>query len=280
MEKKTNGLKAGCSKILWVLMVILLCVPPMAWAYTEFLSGEHTINSLIEGEVWVFPDASVTMEGEAHIANATDPFEEGNMYVVGIVVIHAGIVDGFIDTMTGLGTVTVYGTDFAVDTGTIVDGSWKPGSGSGTLTGTYENGDPISLLFNSDFPIFLVDTGGPSTISVEIDIKPGSDPNPINPGSNGLIPVAILTTVDFDASTVDPDSVTLDGAEVAVRGKSEKLMARLEDIDGDGENDLILQVDTQSWAELWEGGEVVLTGKTYGGEDIRGTDEVIIVPPE
>jgi len=37
-------------------------------------------------------------------------------------------------------------------------------------------------------------------IEVEIDIKPGSDPNSINPNSNGVIPVAILGSAIFDAS--------------------------------------------------------------------------------
>ena len=35
---------------------------------------------------------------------------------------------------------------------------------------------------------------------VEIDIKPGSWPNAINPGSNGVIPVAILSSPEFDAT--------------------------------------------------------------------------------
>jgi hypothetical protein len=37
-----------------------------------------------------------------------------------------------------------------------------------------------------------------------IDIKPGGDPNSVNPGSRGVVSVAILTTEDFDATTVDP----------------------------------------------------------------------------
>jgi hypothetical protein len=116
--------------------------------------------------------------------------------------------------------------------------------------------------------------------TVEIDIKPGSDPNPINPGSNGLIPVAIFTTDDFDAANVDPATVTLAGAEVAVRGKSDKLMAHLEDVDGDGDIDLLLQVDTQSEDALWEEGEVFLEGFTYDDIPILGSDYVVIVPPE
>lgn len=42
---------------------------------------------------------------------------------------------------------------------------------------------------------------------VVIDIKPGSDPNAINPRSKGVIPVAILTTDTFDAQSVDPSTV-------------------------------------------------------------------------
>lgn len=41
-----------------------------------------------------------------------------------------------------------------------------------------------------------------------IDIKPGSDLNPINPGSRGVIPVAVLGSETFDVSTVDITSLT------------------------------------------------------------------------
>jgi len=40
-------------------------------------------------------------------------------------------------------------------------------------------------------------------IEVEIDIKPGSDPNSINTNSMGLVAVAILSSVSFDATQVD-----------------------------------------------------------------------------
>jgi len=48
-----------------------------------------------------------------------------------------------------------------------------------------------------------------TAIPVEIDIKPGSDPNPINPGLKGLVPVAILSSPEFDATQVDPATVNL-----------------------------------------------------------------------
>ena len=115
---------------------------------------------------------------------------------------------------------------------------------------------------------------------VDINIKPGSDPNPVNPDSKGLTPVAILSSPEFDATTVDPSTVELAGAPVAVRGKN-KLMAHEEDVNGDGLPDLVVHVETQD-LDLPDGGtvELMLTGTTFGGEDIVGYDVVVIVPQE
>lgn len=99
----------------------------------------------------------------------------------------------------------------------------------------------------------------------------------------GSFRLPFLSTDEFDAADVDPATVTLAGANVAVRGKPEKLMARLEDVDEDDDLDLMLQVDTQSEGAVWENGEVILTGKTYqelGAEDIQDSDYIVIVPPK
>ena len=87
----------------------------------------------------------------------------------------------------------------------------------------------------------LTGANGSVTITVAIGIKPGSFPNSINPSSQGEIPVAILTTGTFDATTVDPTTVRFGrtGTEAA------PVHAALEDVDGDGDIDLILQFNTQ-----------------------------------
>lgn len=56
----------------------------------------------------------------------------------------------------------------------------------------------------------------PSVITAAIDIKPGTYPNAINLGSNGAIPVAILSSADFDAATVNVATVTLASAPVKI----------------------------------------------------------------
>jgi hypothetical protein len=52
---------------------------------------------------------------------------------------------------------------------------------------------------------------------VEINIKPGSDPNAVNCGSE-VVPVAVLTTSDFDATTVDPASLRFGAPQTVVDG--------------------------------------------------------------
>ena len=113
-------------------------------------------------------------------------------------------------------------------------------------------------------------------MEVDSDIKPGSDPNSINMGSNGLIPVAILSTSDFDATDVDPETVSSAGADVGVRGKGDKLMASIEDVNGDTLPDLVVHIENA--LDLSEGqAEATLTGYTFGGISIQGPDSINIV---
>jgi hypothetical protein len=110
------------------------------------------------------------------------------------------------------------------------------------------------------------------------DIKPAAEPNSINLGSSGKVPVAILSSPIFDARTVDPASVTLAGAQVALKGKGNKYMAAVSDINGDALPDLIVQVDTTAFQLSAGDTEAVLEGKTNDGLCIKGMDTVRIVP--
>ncbi|NIP23748.1 MAG: hypothetical protein GWN67_16365 [Phycisphaerae bacterium] len=297
MERKEGKIKAGCVKILWSFMVVLLCAVPSVQASETVPGGEEWyIDYDVGGILNVSNSGIANVVTGFYAANGIYADYGSTVNIWGGTIVYPYWID--VINWPVAATVTVYGTDFADEDGPIptTQTQWTPDGGSEILTVqfTNENGDPIgdpcNLLFHSTIPIYLDSTGTPPPdpppppiCYVVIDIKPGSDPNPINPGSNGLVPVAILTTDEFDASTVDPSTVTLAGADVAVRGKSDKTMARLEDVDGDGDDDLMLQVDTESMAEFGEGGEVILTGYTYealGKVEIQGTDYVIIVPPE
>ena len=108
------------------------------------------------------------------------------------------------------------------------------------------------------------------TVEVSVDIKPGSYPNSINIKSKGKVPVAILTTDDFDAYDVDPDTVTFAGAN--------PLRWKMEDVDNDGDHDMLLHFKTQELNLTKDSTEAALKGETIGGIPITGTDSVIIVP--
>ena len=123
---------------------------------------------------------------------------------------------------------------------------------------------------------------GPTSIEVAIDIKPGSDPNVVNLDSKGVVPVAILGSENFHASCVDSATVSLGSSQVAVRGKSDKKLASLEDVNADGFLDLVCHVETENLLPTdIQDGMMELTGSLLpecDGTPIQGSDYVIVAP--
>ena len=110
-------------------------------------------------------------------------------------------------------------------------------------------------------------------VLVEIDIKPGSDPNSINPNSMGLVPVAILTTDDFDATTVDPDTLSF-MATLDVAGEPNCVRHGLEDVDGDGDIDLVCKFPQKTTWINCDTTQGAIIGETFSGQFIIGFDSI------
>ena len=129
---------------------------------------------------------------------------------------------------------------------------------------------------------------------VEVDIKPGGCPNPLNLKSRGLLPVAILGAEDFDVNDIDIASIRLAGV-APVRSNMEDVTAPV--IDGnecdcvesaaDGFVDLILKFTTHDIVEALTCQEddlvagtqlsLLLTGVLKDGTPLEGADCMVIV---
>lgn len=120
-----------------------------------------------------------------------------------------------------------------------------------------------------------------SPTAVLIDIKPGSDRNPINcTNKKGVITVAVLTTEDFDAITVDHTTVTFEGAsETHVNKKKKEPRRHEEDVDKDRDIDLVFHFRIGETNLTCGSTEGTLIGETFDGQQIRGTDAVNPIPP-
>jgi len=123
-------------------------------------------------------------------------------------------------------------------------------------------------------------------VAAEVDVKPGEGDARINLASKGVIPVAVLTTDVLDATTVDFATVRFEGAT--------PVQASTEDVDGDGDADLILHFATQETTlletyaallliDVGEDGfldshiqpfSASLTGRTTAGVAFSGEDDV------
>jgi hypothetical protein len=119
--------------------------------------------------------------------------------------------------------------------------------------------------------------GRPRVIGVAIDIKPGALPNSINARSQGTVPVAIYSTVDFDATTVDPRSVTLAEAPVVLTPAGTPMVS-VQDVNGDALLDLVLHVETAAMRLEAGATEAVLEGQTLARQGVRGVDSIRLIP--
>ncbi len=146
------------------------------------------------------------------------------------------------------------------------------------------------IAAGAEFPVGFGDTGFPTVcvscpelfgdivitppvVQVAIDIKPGSDPNTINPANSGLVPVVILSTETFDATTVSPITVQFGPGGASLDHK----LGHLKDVDSDGDLDLVLHFRTQEAGILCGDTEASLTGETFDGQPIQGADSIVTV---
>ncbi len=126
-------------------------------------------------------------------------------------------------------------------------------------------------------------------VTVGLDITPGSTPNPVSLNKQGALPVAILSSATFDASTLDVSSIRLgdeQGIDKPVALQKGRYQTRLVDVNGDGLLDNVLSFSVPA---LVANGDMQATSTalvirgsqgTSGGScvNFRGSDAIVIVP--
>jgi hypothetical protein len=110
-----------------------------------------------------------------------------------------------------------------------------------------------------------------TVLPVDIKIKPKNDrPNDINLKAGGKIPVAILSSEDFDAMQVDVTTLAFgpDSAGIVHH------QGHIVDIDSDGDADLVTHFGISETGISCGDTQATLSGETFAGEPISGSDVI------
>jgi hypothetical protein len=117
----------------------------------------------------------------------------------------------------------------------------------------------------------------PTVLLVAIDIKPGSNSNPINPSGRGKLPVAILGSDTFDAMDVDVTTLAF-GPDAPAPShdltKPSVFEKHLRDVNDDGFTDLVSHYRTQETGISPDDAEACIAGDLLDGTPFEGCDVI------
>ena len=204
--------------------------------------------------------------------------------VTGVVNVSGGVIDRQ--------TICGDGIDWSIDRGPtrLASGS-IPNGGSATFPDV--NDSPLTGIHvaSGDFLYFTVGpgpngdhtcdwTGLDVTITavktVPIDVKPGSSTNPIELPGSGSLPVAILSTSDFNALTADMSTMCFGDAEAPQQRDCSvaNRQGEAKDVNGDHRLDLVVTFELRQTGIDLGDKRACLTGKSLDGVPIAGCDAI------
>ncbi len=111
---------------------------------------------------------------------------------------------------------------------------------------------------------------------IPVDVLPGSAENPVNLTSKGTLPLALLSTPDFDATTVSPATLRAGPGAAAPVGTSTKR----EDVNMDGRQDLVAHFSTQGLRLTGTSRHLCVAGAVRVAGDVRSFEACDVVKPK
>ena len=247
------------------------------WIYAGYFKLEE--ETIIDTIIGYFDAASAVDPGPPQIVYPFDPDHPHIAY-------RMNIWSSFQDNPTG--NPNSYMPMVASFTGDEFSTDSSAGSFSWSDTGIdrYYSGWPsphtddiLRLVFVLDEPItlsvgeYFFSHDAIIRIIVDIDIKPGIDPNWINTKSNGVVSVAILGSDTFDVNDVDVDTLFFGPDKEAQPVHN----GHLEDVNDDGFTDLVSHYRQKATGIAFGDTEACLTAYLIGGGSIIGCDSVNVV---
>ncbi len=126
-------------------------------------------------------------------------------------------------------------------------------------------------------PVVTTTEAAVSVQYIHIDIKPGSKVvTPINPKAKGQIPVALLSSNNFDPKAIDTASLTF--GSTGNENSLVKCLPDAKDLNKDGRADLVCLFENQQAGFVPGDLEGTLRGKLNGGASFEGTSVLKTVP--
>ncbi len=151
--------------------------------------------------------------------------------------------------------------------------------------------ETVGVNVNQGAAYVFVVSSTVSPTAVTIDVKPGNTTNRIRTSGSEAIPVAVMTTATFDATTVDPSTVCF-GDDPPAGGTTAynqppgvdadcneaHRRGHVRDADGDGDLDMVLHFEMRQTGIDAGDNEASLTGRTTGGTSFEGSDAIRTAP--